>query len=97
MNIKFNINYQLVTGTPCFSLVATGYITELIIMDIKLAEDIKHWRCVKGATWRKVAHYAAEVYPDRGFLDGNQIEGQELCFEAAKFLGEDSRDMPWNY
>ena len=65
-------------------------------MDKELAETIKAWRCGKGFSWRMVAHYAAINYPDRGFIDGNQIEGMELCTKAAQFLGEDPSSEPWN-
>ena len=55
---------------------------------------IKEWRA-KGATWRRVADYAAKKWPDQEYIAGNQLEGRELCLEAAKILGEDSRAGCW--
>ena len=63
-------------------------------MDMTDALMIKTWR-VTGATWRRIAEYAAETWPDRGYESGNQIEGRELCQEAARVLGEDHRDNCW--
>jgi hypothetical protein len=55
---------------------------------------VKKWR-EKGATWRRVADYAALMWPDRGYNSGNQIEGRDLCQEAATILGEDYREGVW--
>lgn len=56
---------------------------------------IKEWRS-KGATWRRVADYAAEKWPEMGYIAGHQLEGRELCDEAARVLGEHRWDEPWN-
>jgi hypothetical protein len=55
---------------------------------------IKKWRS-NGASWRRVAEYAALMWPDRGYDSGNQIEGRDLCQEAAILLGEDYREGDW--
>ena len=56
---------------------------------------IKEWR-TNGATWRRIAEYAADKWPDMGYIAGHQLEGRELCDEAARTLGDDRRDQPWN-
>jgi len=63
-------------------------------MDMTDALIIKTWR-YNGATWRRIAELAAETWPDRDYDSGNQIEGRELCLEAAKLLGEDYRKGDW--
>jgi hypothetical protein len=52
---------------------------------------IKKWR-TSGASWRRVAEYAALMWPDRGYDSENQIEGRDLCQDAATTLGEDYRE-----
>lgn len=56
---------------------------------------IKEWRA-KGATWRRIAEYAAEKWPERNYHSGNQLEGRELCQEASELLGENYREEPWD-
>ena len=60
-------------------------------MTIEDAITIKGWR-VKGASWRRVAELAAQMWPLRAIESGNQIEGRDLCQDAAIILGEDHRD-----
>jgi hypothetical protein len=50
----------------------------------------------KSGTWRAVAKMAAEEWPDREYCSGNQIEGMELCREAAKILKQNPLKAPWN-
>jgi hypothetical protein len=64
-------------------------------MDREDALLIKEWR-TRGCTWRKVADLAAEKWPDRGYIAGNQLEGRELCFVAAQTLEEEHYSDPWN-
>lgn len=59
------------------------------------ALQIKEWRVI-GNTWRSVACCAAEAWPLRKLVSGNQIEGMDLCEEAAELLGEDPWSAPWN-
>ena len=56
---------------------------------------IKEWR-VAGCTWRRVAEKAADLWPDREYISGNQIEGRELCLEACNLLDEDWYGEIWN-
>lgn len=63
-------------------------------MNKKEARLIKKWR--KKSTWRAIARRAAEEWPDRKYCSGNQIEGMELCFTAAKTLKEDPESKAWN-
>ena len=52
---------------------------------------------VKGeCTWRMVAANAAELWPEKGIASGNQIDGTQLCGEAAVFFNEHAGDPPWN-
>ena len=64
-------------------------------MTIEDALIIRGWR-EGGSTWRRIAERAADFWPDRDYDSGNQIEGRELCLDAAKALGEDHRDEPWD-
>lgn len=57
---------------------------------------IKKWRVAAGCSWRMIAYYAHEKWPDRNIDSGNQIDGMDLCTEAAKTLGEDPSTEPWN-
>ena len=63
-------------------------------MKKKDAFKIRKFR--KSGTWRTVARLAFEEWPDRGYCNGNQIEGIELCKLAAKTLGENPNKSPWN-
>ena len=58
------------------------------------ALKIRAWR--EQGTWRWVATKAAEYWPDKGYNSGNQIEGMDLCYQAAKTLGESPQTKPWN-
>jgi len=65
--------------------------------------DIRRWRVTEGATWRGVAAEFCEKYGDPwagplgiGWGKGNQLLGIELCEWAARSLGEDPREAPWN-
>ena len=58
------------------------------------ALEIKEFR--KSGSWRMVAQKAAKRWPDRGYANGNQIEGMHLCEAAALTLGEDCNKEPWN-
>lgn len=58
------------------------------------ARKIRKFR--KQGTWRVVAALAANEWPDRRINSGNQIDGMELCYEAAKVLNQDPNKQPWN-
>jgi len=64
------------------------------MMTTEDAKIIREFR--QGATWRGVARLAAERWPERGYCNGNQLEGMELCKAAARVLGEDPWKEPWN-
>ncbi len=49
---------------------------------------IKHLRCNKGYSWRMISK-SIDDYED-------QIHGRDLCNEAARLLGEDPNEVPWN-
>lgn len=63
-------------------------------MSIEDALIIKGIR--RNHTWRGVAREAAERWPERGYCNGNQIEGMLLCKVAAETLNEDPCRYPWN-
>jgi hypothetical protein len=75
-------------------------------MDKALADRVKELRCGTIChSWRRIAEIIASEFPDVDGLvytdeDSNicgfQIEGKELCDEAAKFLGEDPGSEDWN-
>jgi len=56
---------------------------------------IKSWR-ENGCTWRRIADYAAEKWPEREYNPGNQEQGIFLCDLAAELLGERPNGKPWN-
>jgi hypothetical protein len=64
-------------------------------MTIDEARQIKEWRVNGGCSWRRVAEKAAEMWPDKGYESGHQLEGRELCNEAMDVLGEGADDG-WN-
>ena len=58
------------------------------------ARRIRAWRTDQELTWRGVAASATETW---GSVFGdNQLYGRELCVAAARVLGEDPDDEPWN-
>lgn len=59
------------------------------------AEFIKNLRCgLITHSWRSIASKWYVKY--KTGLNGNQLFGKELCENAAKLLGEDPSDEPWN-
>ena len=68
---------------------------DLDAMTIEQAQDVRSLRCEgNGATWRYIAHHCAEKWG--GGWDSNQIAGMEICGAAARLLGEDPNEPPWN-
>ena len=57
---------------------------------------IKYLRVQRGYTWRMIAYKCAEKWPDRGLYAHDQMEGRDLCNQAADVLGEDASIEPWN-
>jgi len=73
--------------------IRTSLNNEWVISEQQWMEAmlIKKWR-TGGATWRRIADFAAIIWPDRGYDAGNQLEGRELCQQAAITLDEDYRE-----
>ncbi|ARH89021.1 hypothetical protein [Streptomyces sp. MOE7] len=60
----------------------------------EMASQIRTWRVDGDLTWRSVAQAATDLWgADWG---GNQIYGRDLCVVAAKMMGEDPDQKPWN-
>lgn len=57
------------------------------------AEIIKYWRVHKGCTWGRIGELCQQEF---NMGDGGQMSGRNLCDEAAKLLGEDPNEEPWN-
>jgi hypothetical protein len=62
------------------------------------AKLIKKWRIEEKYSWRMVAQNAYHAGIDNSDWEppDNQIVGRELCDKAAKILGEDVNEHPWN-
>lgn len=58
------------------------------------AARVRALRVDTGLTWRGVAGVLSEEWG--GDWGGSQIAGEDLCEQAARALGEDYRDEPWN-
>jgi|WetSurMetagenome_2_1015567.scaffolds.fasta_scaffold66464_3 hypothetical protein len=56
---------------------------------------IRTWR-EKGCTWRRIADYASERWPEKEYEPGNQEQGAHLCDVACSQLGEKPNEKPWN-
>ncbi|WP_436788599.1 hypothetical protein [Yinghuangia sp. YIM S10712] len=60
----------------------------------EMAAQIRAWRVDEEYTWRAVAQAATDLWGSH--WGSNQIYGAELCSAAAKMLGEDPDQEPWN-
>ncbi|MFH0809049.1 MAG: hypothetical protein V2A77_01045 [Pseudomonadota bacterium] len=58
------------------------------------ASLIRRLRVDKSYSWRAVARFCSKRW--RGPWGGNQIAGMVICEKAAKLLGEDFMEPPWN-
>ena len=65
-----------------------------IKVDQETANLIRKLRVDKGYSWRAVARFCSNVW--RAPWGGNQIAGMVICERAAKLLGEDFLEPPWN-
>ena len=66
------------------------------LSDPSRVQEVRQWRS-SGCTWRRVAELAHEQWSDADWSPpSSQIVGMELCATAAKMLGEDPWDDPWN-
>lgn len=65
-----------------------------------VASRLRRYRVDEGCTWRDVAFLACQDFRlDVGadvVSEGNPIVGRDLCTAAARVLGEDPDDAPWN-
>ncbi|MGW4276586.1 hypothetical protein ACWEGQ_30545 [Streptomyces seoulensis] len=60
----------------------------------EMAVRIRAWRVDGEYSWRAVAQAASELWgTGRG---GNQLYGEALCVAAARALGENPYQEPWN-
>lgn len=60
----------------------------------KDAKLIRQLRVEKGCSWRAVARFFSLLWSTP--WGGNQIAGMVICDKAAKLLGEDFLQPPWN-
>ena len=60
----------------------------------KGAKLIRHLRVDKDYSWRAIARYLSRVL--KAPWGSNQLAGMVLCKKAAKLLGEDYLQPPWN-
>lgn len=60
----------------------------------EMAARIRTWRVDEDLSWRAVAQAASDLWGS-GF-GSNQLYGEDLCVAAAKVLGEDPHQEPWN-
>ncbi|MBA7593463.1 hypothetical protein ES703_00383 [subsurface metagenome] len=58
------------------------------------ANLIRQLRVDKDYSWRAVARFCSRVW--RAPWGGNQLAGMVICEKAAKLLGEDFLQPPWN-
>lgn len=58
------------------------------------ANLIRQLRVDKDYSWRAVARFCSRVW--RAPWGGNQLAGMVICEKAAKVLGEDFLQPPWN-
>jgi len=67
-------------------------------MNFKRAVRIRQLRVELNCTWRSVAAHSHEDWGEDACWDpeSNQLAGMSLCEYAAKFLGEDAKNEPWN-
>ncbi|MFI7009535.1 hypothetical protein [Streptomyces sp. NPDC050145] len=60
----------------------------------EMARQIRAWRVDGEYTWRAVAQAATERWGSA--YGSNQLYGQDLCEAAARLLGENPAQEPWN-
>ncbi len=60
----------------------------------EMAVQIRTWRVEEDYSWRAVTQAASDPWGSE--YGSNQLYGQDLCFAAAKLLGEDPYREPWN-
>lgn len=60
------------------------------------ALKIKEWRCNMSCSWRIIAAYAAETWPDKNLDAWAQEYGRQLCEDAREVLGETAASQEWD-
>ena len=60
----------------------------------EMAVQIRTWRVREGFSWRAVAQAASELWGSE--YGSNQLYGEDLCVAAARVLGENPHQEPWN-
>jgi hypothetical protein len=60
----------------------------------KVAKFVRYLRVEKDLSWRSIARYYSFVW--EGPWGGNQLAGMIICEKAAKLLGENYLEPPWN-
>jgi hypothetical protein len=67
---------------------------EKIQVDEGAAKMVRILRVKKDYSWRAIARHCSDFF--KGSFGGNQIAGMVICEKAAKLLGEDFLQPPWN-
>jgi hypothetical protein len=70
-----------------------GEVTQHL-MTPERAAFVRKLRVERGFTWRGVAEACSTAWEED--WGSNQLWGQDLCYAAAKVLGEDAGKAPWN-
>ena len=70
------------------------YFQESILVNMKTAKLIRKLRVEKNLSWRAVARFGSKLWG--GNWGSNQLAGMVVCNKAAKLLGEDFMEPPWN-
>ncbi|MBA7692056.1 hypothetical protein ES703_100614 [subsurface metagenome] len=70
------------------------YFCQHIKVSPGLAKLIRQLRVERDYSWRTVARFYSRVW--RAPWGGNQLAGMVICEKAAKLLGEDFLQPPWN-
>jgi hypothetical protein len=68
--------------------------SEKINVDEAAAKMIRILRVKKEYSWRAIARHCSDFM--NASFGGNQIAGMVICEKAAKALGEDFLEPPWN-
>lgn len=71
-----------------------GYFREKIEIDVLTAQMIRILRVKQNYSWRSIARHCSQYFNLP--FGSNQLAGMVLCEKAAKALGEDFMEPPWN-
>ncbi|MDP2729162.1 MAG: hypothetical protein Q8O55_01610 [Dehalococcoidales bacterium] len=73
---------------------AVAHFRQQIEVNRSIANMIRQLRVEEDCSWRAVARFTSKLWGTS--WGGNQIAGMVLCEKAAKLLGEDFMEPPWN-